>query len=123
MNFSLRLESELNVLESVTVMGRTATDKVNKQAYSVTAIDAKKLHNTTLDLSHALDRVSGVRVREQGGVGSQSELSINGFSGNQIKVFIDGIPMDIWIFFQLNKYSIILLIVLKLQGVYQSAGR
>ncbi|MFH6957018.1 TonB-dependent receptor [Flavobacterium aquidurense] len=107
LNFSLRLESELNVLESVTVMGRTATDKVNKQAYSVTAIDAKKLHNTTLDLSHALDRVSGVRVREQGGVGSQSELSINGFSGNQIKVFIDGIPMDNFgSSFQLNNIPI-----------------
>ena len=93
-NFKVRLESELNELESVTVLGRTATDKVNKQAYNVTALDAKKLHNTTLDLSHALDRVSGVRVREAGGVGSRSELSINGFSGNQIKVFIDGVPMD-----------------------------
>jgi len=106
-NTSFQLESELNELQSVTVIGRTATEKVNKQAYSVTAIDAKKLHNTTLDLSHALDRVSGVRVREQGGVGSQSELSINGFSGNQIKVFIDGIPMDNFgSSFQLNNIPI-----------------
>lgn len=106
-NASFQLESELNELQSVTVIGRTATEKVNKQAYSVTAIDAKKLHNTTLDLSHALDRVSGVRVREQGGVGSQSELSINGFSGNQIKVFIDGIPMDNFgSSFQLNNIPI-----------------
>ncbi|WP_125723086.1 TonB-dependent receptor [Flavobacterium ustbae] len=104
---SLQLDNELQELESVTVIGRTATDKVNKQAYSVTAIDAKKLHNTTLDLSHALDRVSGVRVREQGGVGSQSELAINGFSGNQIKVFIDGIPMDNFgSSFQLNNIPI-----------------
>ncbi|MDN3672886.1 TonB-dependent receptor [Flavobacterium branchiarum] len=92
--FSVRLESELNALDNITVMGRTQTEKVNKQSYSVTAIDAKKLHNSTLDLSHALDRVSGVRVRESGGVGSRSELSINGFSGNQIKLFIDGVPMD-----------------------------
>ena len=93
-DFSVQLENELNELESVTVLGRSATDKVNKQAYNVTAIDAKKLHNSTLDLAHALDRVSGVRVREAGGVGSRSDLSINGFSGNQIKVFIDGVPMD-----------------------------
>lgn len=93
-NIPVQLESELQELESVTVLGRTQTEKVNKQAYSVTAIDAKKLHNSTLDLSHALDRVSGVRNREAGGVGSRSELSINGFSGNQIKVFIDGVPMD-----------------------------
>lgn len=107
LNLSFELESELNELNNVTVIGRSATDKINKQAYNVTAIDAKKLHNTTLDLSHALDRVSGVRVREQGGVGSQSELAINGFSGNQIKVFIDGIPMDNFgSSFQLNNIPI-----------------
>ncbi|RZJ51962.1 MAG: TonB-dependent receptor [Flavobacterium sp.] len=93
-NFSIQLKPELNELESVNVLGRSATDKVNKQSYNVTAIDAKKLHNSTLDLAHALDRVSGVRFREAGGVGSRSELSINGFSGNQIKIFIDGVPMD-----------------------------
>ncbi|MCV9928630.1 TonB-dependent receptor [Flavobacterium sp. LS1R49] len=104
---SVRLESELNELDNITVLGRTQTEKVNKQSYSVTAIDAKKLHNSTLDLSHALDRVSGVRVRETGGVGSQSELSINGFSGNQVKFFIDGVPMDNFgSSFQLNNIPI-----------------
>jgi len=93
-NAQVQLESELNELESVTVLGRSQVEKVNKQAYNVTAIDAKKLHNSTLDLAHALDRVSGVRVRESGGVGSRSELSINGFTGNQVKIFIDGVPMD-----------------------------
>lgn len=107
LNLSLDLESELNELDNVTVIGRTATDKINKQAYNVTAIDAKKLYNSTLDLSQALDRVSGVRVRETGGVGSSNELSINGFSGNQIKVFIDGVPMDNFgSSFQLNNIPI-----------------
>jgi outer membrane receptor protein involved in Fe transport len=60
----------------------------------VTAVDAKKLYNSTLDISGALDRVAGIRVRESGGVGSNFNLSLNGFSGNHIKYFIDGIPMD-----------------------------
>lgn len=81
-------------LEKVTVTGRSATQLVNRQAYNVTAIDAKKLHNSTLDLSHALDRVSGIRVRESGGVGSSFNFSLNGFSGNQVRFFLDGIPMD-----------------------------
>lgn len=91
---TILLESTITDLETVTVMGRTENQKVNKQAYNVTAIDAKKLHNSTLDLSHALDRVSGVRVREAGGVGSRAELSLNGFTGNQVKFFLDGVPMD-----------------------------
>src|SRR5690606_32079069 len=88
------LTPDINQMEEVTVIGRTSNQEINRQAYNVTSLDASKLHNTTLDLSHALDRVSGVRVRENGGVGSTFNFSLNGFSGNRVKFFIDGIPMD-----------------------------
>ncbi|MFC6102009.1 TonB-dependent receptor [Olivibacter domesticus] len=88
------LEESINQMDEVAVLGRTEQQEVNRQAYNVTALDASKLHNTTLDLSHALDRVSGVRVRENGGVGSSFNFSLNGFTGKQVKFFIDGVPMD-----------------------------
>jgi outer membrane receptor protein involved in Fe transport len=91
---NLEAASVDNTLETVSVIGRTATQLANRQAYNVTAIDAKQLHNSTLDLSHTLDRVSGVRVRETGGVGSSFNFSLNGFSGNQVRFFLDGVPMD-----------------------------
>lgn len=91
-NFVLAENAEQ--METVTVLGRTQAQEVNRQAFNVTAVDASKLYNTTLDISGALDRVAGVRVRETGGVGSSFNLSINGFSGNRIRYFIDGIPMD-----------------------------
>jgi outer membrane receptor protein involved in Fe transport len=91
-NFTLN--NAVGELQTVSVIGRTTNQEVNHQAYNVTSIDAKKLYNTTLDLSHALDKVSGVRVREAGGVGSRTELSLNGFTGNQVKFFLDGVPMD-----------------------------
>nr|WP_067058952.1 TonB-dependent receptor [Mucilaginibacter sp. L294] len=81
-------------MQTVTVTGRSAVKESNRQAFNVTAIDAKKLYNTTLNLADALDRVAGVRVRESGGVGSNSNLSLNGFSGNHVRFFIDGVPMD-----------------------------
>ncbi|WP_198405775.1 TonB-dependent receptor [Chitinophaga caeni] len=81
-------------LEGVSVMGYSETQLSNRQAYNVTAIDAKKLHNSTLDIAHVLDRVTGVRVRESGGVGSDFNFSINGFSGSRVKFFLDGIPME-----------------------------
>ncbi len=88
------LEANSRLLEEVSVIALTDNERVNRQAYNVTAIDARKLYNTTLDLAHALDRVAGVRVRESGGVGSNVNFSLNGFSGRQVKIFIDGIPMD-----------------------------
>ncbi len=91
---SFSLEESAEQMETVNVIGRTKAQEVNRQAFNVTAIDATKLYNTTLDISGALDRVAGVRVRESGGVGSNFNLSLNGFSGSRIRYFIDGIPMD-----------------------------
>lgn len=88
------LEKEENELSEVSIVGRTAIQETNRQAFNVTAVDATKLYNTTLDISGALDRVAGVRVRETGGVGSSFNVSLNGFSGRHIRYFIDGIPMD-----------------------------
>ncbi|SFS31399.1 Outer membrane receptor proteins, mostly Fe transport [Sphingobacterium wenxiniae] len=88
------LQPDDKKIEQVDVFGRTKVNEVNRQAYNVTAIDATKLYNTTLNISGALDRVAGIRVRESGGVGSNFNLSLNGFSGNHIRYFIDGIPMD-----------------------------
>jgi len=90
----VKLYADAKNMETVQVFGRTKAEETNRQAFNVTAIDAKKLYNSTLDISSALDRVSGVRVRESGGVGSNFNLSLNGFSGNRIRYFIDGIPMD-----------------------------
>lgn len=91
---SFRLKPANSQLSSVTVWGRSATETVNRQSYNVVAIDAKKLYNTTLDVGQVLNRVSGVRVRETGGVGSDVSFSVNGFTGKQVKFFVDGMPMD-----------------------------
>jgi outer membrane receptor protein involved in Fe transport len=91
---SLAVQAASTELDEVMVVGRSEVREVNRQAYNVTAVDATQLYNTTLDLAGALDRVAGVRVRESGGVGSSFDLSLNGFSGNHVRYFIDGIPMD-----------------------------
>lgn len=90
----VKLENSLLEIGEVAVLGRNINKEISRQSYNVTSIDAAKLHNTTLDLSHALDRVSGIRVREEGGVGSKMNLSLNGFTGKQVRFFIDGVPMD-----------------------------
>ena len=91
---NFKLEQENTDLDEVIIAGKSALQEVNESAFNVVAIDAKALHNTTLDLSQALDRVSGIRIRQNGGVGSGTNLSLNGFSGRHVKFFIDGIPME-----------------------------
>ncbi|MDD7888128.1 TonB-dependent receptor [Flavivirga sp. 57AJ16] len=93
-SLSFVLEESNTELDEVVVTGKSMVQHVKERAYNVSVVDAKKLHTTSLDMGHALDRVSGVRVRESGGVGSQMSFSLNGFKGNQVRFFIDGVPMD-----------------------------
>ena len=47
-----------------------------------------------MDLSNVIDKISGVKIRSTGGVGSEANVTLNGFSGRHVKIFIDGVPMD-----------------------------
>ena len=52
------------------------------------------MQNTTKNLSEALAKVPGMKLRESGGVGSDMQVMMDGFSGKHVKVFIDGIPQE-----------------------------
>nr|WP_255554195.1 TonB-dependent receptor [Mesonia aestuariivivens] len=92
-NFQLE-EDPAMTLDDVEIVGKSALQEVQESSYNVSALNAEALHNTTLDVSQALERVSGVRVRRSGGVGSNTNLMLNGFSGRHVKLFIDGMPME-----------------------------
>lgn len=86
--------SDLNEMNEVRVIGKTEVKKAKEQAFSLNVIDTKQLYNTSADLNQVMNRTSGVRIREDGGVGSNFSFSLNGFSGKQVKFFLDGIPID-----------------------------
>lgn len=81
-------------LNEVEVTGKSAITEVRESPFNVVALDAKSLYNSTLDLGKMLDRASGVKIRETGGVGSNMSISLNGFTGRHIKLFMDGVPME-----------------------------
>jgi len=92
---TIKLHSSNRNLETVQVEGATETRKLKESEFALNAIDAKKLANTSADLNQVLNRSTGVKVREQGGIGSDFEFSINGLAGNAVKFFLDGVPLDV----------------------------
>ena len=80
-------------LAEVIVVGNTLS-KVRNSAYNATAVDTKELVNTTKTLSEALSKAPGMKIRESGGVGSDMAVTMDGFSGKHVKVFIDGVPQE-----------------------------
>lgn len=80
-------------LAEVIVVGNTLS-KVKNSAFNATAVDTRELVNTTKTLSEALSKAPGMKIRESGGVGSDMAVTMDGFSGKHVKVFIDGVPQE-----------------------------
>lgn len=68
--------------------------KVKNSAFNATAVNTRDLVNTTKTLSDALNKAPGMKIRESGGVGSDMAVTMDGFSGKHVKVFIDGVPQE-----------------------------
>ncbi len=89
-----RLEEDAVSLQSVEVYGKTRTQQRREGAFAVNALDISPMVNSLNNLNDLINRTSGVKVRQEGGVGSDFDLSINGMSGNSVRYFLDGVPLD-----------------------------
>ena len=90
---NITLMADVQQLDEVTVVS-TGVSRVKRSAFNAVAVDTKELQNTTKNLSEALAKAPGMKLRESGGVGSDMQVMMDGFSGKHVKVFIDGIPQE-----------------------------
>lgn len=81
-------------LNEVHVTGKSKSRKLEEGAFAVNAIEVSPNVNRMVTLNDMVDRSAGVRVRREGGIGSDFDLTINGMSGNSIRYFIDGVPLE-----------------------------
>lgn len=90
---NIAISPETQQLDEVTVVS-TGVSRLKRSAFNAVAVDTKELQNTTKNLSDALAKTPGMKLRESGGVGSDMQLMLDGFSGKHVKVFIDGVPQE-----------------------------
>lgn len=76
------------------VITSTGVSRLKRSAFNAVAVDTKEMQNSTKNLSDALTKAPGMKLRESGGVGSDMQLMLDGFSGKHVKVFIDGVPQE-----------------------------
>jgi len=92
--FSQSVDEEVTQLSEVVLIGQSPIKQVQKAAYNVVAIEAQQLRNLNSNAADMLARVSGVKMRETGGVGAEANINLNGFTGRHVRIFIDGVPMN-----------------------------
>lgn len=88
------LSTDTLKLKEVVVFGKNASQRLKEGAYSVSAVDIKSIANSITSVSDIVNRSAGVKIRTEGGMGSDYDLSLNGMSGNSVKYFVDGVPLS-----------------------------
>ncbi|RZL67965.1 MAG: TonB-dependent receptor [Pedobacter sp.] len=83
-----------SVLNEVAITGKTEKKKMETSGFAVAIIETKEASLRNLTTNELLDRSVGVRVRQNGGIGSNVEYNLNGMSGSAIGMFIDGIEIS-----------------------------
>ncbi|SHJ49086.1 Outer membrane receptor proteins, mostly Fe transport [Reichenbachiella agariperforans] len=91
---NIQMEDSATELDAIQVVAESESFLVEKKGFSVDAIETQKIKSQSLEINNVLGRTAGVRVRKSGGVGADFNYSLDGLSGNAIRFFIDGVPMD-----------------------------
>lgn len=90
---NVAISPSVTELDEVVVVS-SGVSRIKKSAFNAVALDTKELYNSTKSLSEALNQLPGMKLRQAGGVGSDMQLMLDGFSGKHVKVFIDGVPQE-----------------------------
>ena len=92
-SMDLKMKPQTTELDEVVIVSN-GVSRLKRSAFNAVALDTKAMQNSTQNLSEALAQAPGMKLRESGGVGSDMQLMMDGFSGKHIKIFIDGVPQE-----------------------------
>ena len=81
-------------LGKITVNGGQEEQDLSGIGFNVDTINTEEFLNSSKDINQLISSSPGVIIRENGGLGSKFKLSLNGLSENQVRYFIDDIPME-----------------------------
>lgn len=77
----------------VTVRGLSRAQRLRDSAQAVKVVETGEARRHAGGVGDVLARTEGVAVQRSGGLGSESRLSVHGLTDDQIRFFLDGVPL------------------------------
>ncbi len=87
------LKEDYKLLGEVLVVAPNYAQQTQEGVYNAKSLNVRPYAASNSNLNQLMSYTSGVRIREDGGVGSSFDLSLSGLGGNAIRYFIDGVPL------------------------------
>ncbi|MEL0651894.1 TonB-dependent receptor [Algibacter sp. TI.3.09] len=83
-------------LKEIQIAGKTLKRQIEDKGFAVNVIKTKEASIRNIQTNDLLNTTAGVKIRQNGGLGSNVEYSLNGLSGSSVRVFIDGVPITMY---------------------------
>jgi outer membrane receptor protein involved in Fe transport len=93
---TITLTRKTNELNEVVMNGLSKETEKETFGYAVNVIKTKEASIRNIQTNDLLNTTVGVKIRQNGGLGSDVTYSLNGLSGSSVKIFIDGIPSSVY---------------------------
>lgn len=93
-DLAIEMEASDQALDEVIVEGQSVAELKKTGSIKIQVIETEAFKQQSASVVELINRSPGIRIRQSGGLGSNTQINLNGFQGNAIRVFKDGIPMD-----------------------------
>ena len=91
---TITLSASHKALDEIVVIGKSEATALRQSPQAVAVLETQTARLQTADLGEVMAKVQGVNVQRGGGLGSDTRFSLNGLTDDQIRFFLDGIPLD-----------------------------
>ncbi|EIJ37370.1 outer membrane receptor protein [Galbibacter orientalis DSM 19592] len=88
--------SDHHELNEVMLHGKSQKTEIETEGFAVNVVDTKEAGLRNIQTNELLNTTVGVKIRQNGGLGSEVQYSLNGLSGSAVRIFIDGIPISVY---------------------------
>ena len=92
--YDIVLKLKNTALGEVVIKGKSIAKIIAEQPIKINTIDAKKFKIQSVGVADILKTVPGVVVRRSGGLGSATDVNLNGLTGNAVRISVDGFPIE-----------------------------
>lgn len=91
---NIAINTSGNELDEVHLRAESFKSKMEKKGFALNVVETEEASIRNIQTNELLNTTVGVKIRQNGGLGSRAEYSLNGLSGSAVRIFIDGIPIS-----------------------------
>jgi len=95
-NLTIQLDEDTKNLDEVVVMGKSQSRELSEAPIAMSSLSTQPVLARAMGAEEILKTTTGVVVRQNGGLGSNVNINLNGLSGQAVRIYYDGMPINVF---------------------------